>query len=614
MALTPSRRRRLRPALPGWLRLAWDTSRREALLIAALSLAAAPLAALQPLPLKLLIDHALQAAPAPPPLDRLLPHALQSSPALISLAALAALGLGLLSAAIEARLLLAWADVGQGSALALSEQIQARLLALPPRFHQRHPLADSLQRLIVDSYSVYSAADQLLVTPVRQLLTLATIALVAWQLDAGLTLLSFTVVPLLVLLARLAGRPLQRRLQELRDSESSLLSFTHQTLTALPVVQAFQREPANRRRFAELSAVAVSRSRSQQLVQSLLQLAGGLVGSLATALVLAVGGRRVLAGELGVGSLVVLLGYLTTIQTSLLSLLDAFAARQTIQAGLQRVAAVLDSEALLPEPARPRSLPAAGVRGRLELQAVQVWHVPPGSGDGASGAPPPAPALAGVSLTLEPGEMVALVGATGSGKSTLLGCLLRWFDPDAGRILLDGIDLRDLRLHDLRRQISVMPQQPLLAPLSIAETIAYADPGAPRQRIEQAARLAAADGFIARLPQGYDTLLGERGATLSGGERQRLALAQALCRPTPILLLDEPTAALDAAGEARLLDAIDAGRQQRTTLIVTHRLASARRADRIVLLERGKVVEQGPPEQLLAGDGPTARLLRATEP
>ena len=603
------------PPLPAWLRLAWHSSRREALLIVLLSAAAAPLAALQPLPLKLLIDHALGPTPLPAWLSAGLPAALQGGTALIVIAALASLLFSLLSAALEGRLLLAWALVGQGSTLALSERLLGRLLALKPCYHQRQPVGDSLQRLFGDSYSVYSAADQLLVTPARQLLTLAAIALVAWQLDAGLTLLSFTMVPLLLLLARRGGAPLRRRLSELRETEAGLLSFTHQTLAALPLVQAFQREASNRRRFAELSAEATSRTHRQQLLRSLIQLAGGLVGSIAAAVVLAAGSRRVLAGELGVGSLVVLLGYLSTIQASLLSLLEAFAARQGIRAGLQRVEAVLESREAPSEPTTPQTLPGGRAQGRLRIEGLRLRHSSPadGSADDPAAAAAAAghPALDGVSFSLEPGELVALVGATGSGKSSLVGCLLRWFDPDEGRILLDGIDIRSLALSSLRRQISLVPQQPRLAPLTIADTIAYGNPEATPDQISAAARMAAAEAFISQLPHGYGTRIGERGANLSGGERQRLALARAFCKSAPILVLDEPTAALDGLTERQVLAALTAARQGRTTLLVTHRLSSARLADRLVLLERGRVIEQGAPTQLLAGDGPTARLLRS---
>jgi ATP-binding cassette subfamily B protein len=213
-----------------------------------------------------------------------------------------------------------------------------------------------------------------------------------------------------------------------------------------------------------------------------------------------------------------------------------------------------------------------------------------------------------VSLHASPGEVVAIVGATGAGKSTLVSLVPRFFDPDAGRVLIDGHDLRDVQLASIRRHVSLVLQESFLFPISLADNIAYARPDATPDEIEAAARAANAHDFIARLPDGYQTVVGERGATLSGGERQRIAIARALLKNAPILILDEPTSALDAVTEALLLEALDRLMAGRTTLIIAHRLSTIRNADRIVVLHHGQVVETGTHDQLLHHHGPYARM------
>jgi ATP-binding cassette subfamily B protein/subfamily B ATP-binding cassette protein MsbA len=213
-------------------------------------------------------------------------------------------------------------------------------------------------------------------------------------------------------------------------------------------------------------------------------------------------------------------------------------------------------------------------------------------------------------VAAEPGEVVGLVGMTGAGKSTLVSLIPRFFDPWEGRVLLDGVDLRELRLRDLRAQVALMLQEPFLLPLTVAENIAYGRPEARREEIEAAARAARAHEFIAQLPRGYDTVVGERGATLSGGERQRLAIARAVLRDAPVLILDEPTAALDLATEALVLEALERLVRGRTTFVIAHRLSTLRRVDRIVVLEEGRIVEQGRPQDLLAARGHYWRLHR----
>jgi ATP-binding cassette subfamily B protein/subfamily B ATP-binding cassette protein MsbA len=336
------------------------------------------------------------------------------------------------------------------------------------------------------------------------------------------------------------------------------------------------------------------------LVKAFADLGAGGVAAVGAAVVLFAGAMQVIAGTMTVGTLLVFVAYLTMLHQQLRALMKVYPELRAASASLRRVREILDVQ---PE--------VVDLPGAVELQRV-AGHVV--LEDVVFGYEPDRPVLRGVTVEARPGETIALVGATGAGKSTLVGLVPRFFDPWSGRILIDGRDARSIRLASLRGAVAIVLQEPFLFPLTIAENIGYGRPGASATEIEEAARAANAHNFIERLPEGYATVIGERGATLSGGERQRIAIARALLKDAPILILDEPTSALDAETESLLLEALEQLMVGRTTLIIAHRLSTIRRAGRILVLEQGRIVEQGGHAELLAAGGHYARLHRLQAP
>ena len=406
------------------------------------------------------------------------------------------------------------------------------------------------------------------------------------QLDGTLTLLALITAPLMVGASLLFGKPLRAAAELKRQIESRMQSHIQQTLTGIPVVQAFAQEEREHKRFQRFATAAIAAQQRNALAGNFNSLSSGLIATLGTGVILWAGARHVVSGSLSLGSLLVFLAYLVSLQTQMKILANIHTALQNVGASVQRVMEVLEASPEIPDSPGAPAWPV--VHGHVRLENVVFGY--------ARGCP----VLRGVSLEARQGETIALIGRTGAGKSTLVSLIPRLFDPWQGCVLVDGRDVREARLKSLRQQIALVLQEPFLFPLAIADNIAYGRPEASRAEIEAAGRAANAHRFIAQLPQGYDTLLGERGATLSGGERQRLSIARALLKNAPILILDEPTSALDAQTEGALFEALERLMEGRTTLMIAHRLSTVRRADRIIVLHEGKIVEAGTHDELLA--------------
>lgn len=579
--------------------LAYAAPHRRAFgVIGLLTLLSSALAALQPWPLKLLVDHVLRLKPAPAALQSVF-RALHLSPTpsgLLVFIVLAGLVLFALNCVVELLVTRGWTARGRRMVFDVAEDLFARLQRRSLLFHARTPVGDTMGRINTDSWCVYQVLDTLVFAPGHALLTLGLMVFLMMQLDVRLTVLALAIAPFMVGASFLLGKPLRAAARLKREIESRLQAHIHQTLTGIPVVQAFAQEQREQERFQQHADSAIAAQQRATFLGSINSLSTGLVTTLGTGVILAVGARHVLDIhiQLSIGDLLVFVAYLAVLQTQMKTFAGTYTALQTQSASVDRVVEVLDASPDVAE--KPGATPPEAVHGHVQFDHVTFGYEPGRL------------VLRDVSFQARPGQAVAIVGPTGAGKSTLVNLLPRFFDPTEGRVLLDGRDLRDLPLRHLRAHIALVMQEPFLFPFTVAENIAYGRPDATRAEIEAAARDANAHAFIEKLPKGYDTPLGQRGATLSGGERQRLSIARALLKNAPILILDEPTSALDAETEQSVMQAVERLMRGRTTFIIAHRLSTVRRADVILVLKDGKVVESGTHEELLARGQAYARL------
>jgi len=560
-----------------------------------LTILAAGLTAFQPIPLKWLADNVLGTLPIPRALDFILNlFALKPAPqSILPVVVLAGLGLFALSSTLDAVLTWAWTFMGRRMVYDLAQDLFARLQRRSLLFHSRNSVGDSISRITGDSWCVYQVVDSLLFAPLHALLVTGAMIFIMAQLDAKLTVIALITAPLMTAASLLAGKQLRAAAKIKREIESRIQSHLQQTLAGIPVVQAFGQE-REQNRFQEFTDASIRIQERSVLIGSLNGLSSGLISTVGSGLILWVCALQVRGGGMGVGSLLLFVYYLNVLQEQFKIFAGLYTTAQTLSANVDRLHVVLDATPEIANLPNAPALPA--VRGHVQIENVTVGY--------AAGQT----ALRDVSVEALPGQTIAIVGPTGAGKSTLVSLIPRFIDPWSGRVLIDGHDLRQVQLRTVRDQVALMLQEPFLFPFSIADNIAYGRPGASREEIEAAAWNANAHDFIKRLPQAYDTVVGEHGATLSGGERQRLAIARALLKDAPILILDEPTSALDSETEGFLLEALGRLMEGRTTFIVAHRLSTVRRADRIIALKDGVVIEQGGHDELLREQGYYARL------
>ncbi|MGC2411096.1 MAG: ABC transporter ATP-binding protein [Stellaceae bacterium] len=479
--------------------------------------------------------------------------------------------------------------VGQSMVNDLRGDLYAHLQRLSLAYHGRQRVGDLMYRITADSFAVQTMIMNGVLPILSAAILLGGMLIILFPMDPLLTVLALAIVPVLFVLIASFNKKIVDVATEVRDLDSRVYSLVQWGMAAIKVVQAFTKEEEEHRRFMGASRDSLRATLRLYNWQTLYSGGVNVIIALGTALVVYAGARAVMAGTLSLGQLIVFIAYLAQLYAPINQITQSWGLIAGARVGAARVFEVLETEADLKS--GTRQFPPEGARGAIAWRGVGFRYRPT------------TPVLTDIDFAVAAGSKIAVVGPTGAGKSTLLGLLPRFFDPDRGRVTIDGTDIREFSLPSLRSQIAMVLQPPLIFPLSVADNIAYGRPGADHRAIEEAARLAHIDETIAGLPEGYQTLLGEAGVSLSEGEKQRVTIARALLRDAPILILDEPTSALDIATEALVMAAIETLMVGRTTFIIAHRLSTVRACDRIIVLKDGTIAEQGNFAELLRRGG-----------
>lgn len=548
---------------------------------------------LKPWPLKIIIDHVLTETP--------MSWAFADSWSSQSLLLFACAGLVVVYLLLGGLRMLndyTTIRIGQKMVNDLRRDLYSQIQRLSLSFHHRRQVGDLLYRLTSDTYAIQTLTMNGLFPVLCSLTLFVGMFLVMIRMDPLLTFLALIICPILfvfVMISPLRGW-LVSSAARMHQQKSSVFSLVQWAIPALRVTQAFTKEEEEHRRFMALSQKSLKAELHFYLLQNFYSGTVSVVIAIGTAVVIWVGARHVLAGTLTIGALIVFTAYLTSLYGAIDSIAQAYGSIEGAKVSLQRVFEIMEVEGELKEGSRV--FPKGGARGEVAWSEVS-FHYSAGQ-----------PVLRHVDLNVRPGQKVAIVGRTGAGKSTLVSLLPRFYDPKSGRVTVDGVDIREYQLRSLRRQIAMVLQPPLVFPLTIRENLMYGRPEATEEEVANAARLARIHETIVALPEGYDTVVGEQGATLSEGEKQRLTIARAILINAPILILDEPTSSVDAETEALIMEGLQELTAGRTTFIIAHRLSTVRQADLIIVVRGGKIVEQGTFEELMRLRGDFAKLYR----
>jgi ABC-type multidrug transport system fused ATPase/permease subunit len=548
-----------------------------------------------PWPLKIIIDNVVVGRKLDPWLGHLirpfLAHAHRDH--LAEIAALAVILIAILNATGSYIANYYTESVGQWVANDLRMRTYHHLQYLSLRYYDSHQSGVLLSTITADVLTIQNFASSATLGILVDMFTILGMLIVMFFLNWDFTLIAVAITPLLLLLASRFKKAVKSSTHEVRRQQSNIVAVVQQDLESIRVVTAFGRQELEQAALAAVSQATVAAALKARQVKALLSPIVAIIVSFCVAFVLWRGSLLILSGGMTAGELTVFLSYLGSFFKPVKDLATMNNSIAQTAVAVERIRSILDADSILPERTEPRE---KAIQGEIAFEHVAFAY------------DESCPVLRDVSFTVQPGQMVGVVGPTGGGKSTIMSLIPRFYDPSAGVVSVDGIDVRDYRLQNLRDQIGYVLQETVLFRGTVRDNIAYGRAGATEAEIVEAAKLANADEFIARMPNGYDTFVGDRGDTLSGGQRQRIGIARAIIRNNPILILDEPTAALDTESERLVIQALERLMKGRTVLTIAHRLSTIRDADKIIVLKDGVVAEQGTHDQLLALGGTYAQL------
>jgi subfamily B ATP-binding cassette protein MsbA len=548
----------------------------------------------EPWPLKIVLDNLLQGKRLPDWLSGVVGWMGTDKLAVLNFAVMAVAVIAVVGAASSYLEKYLTTSVGQWVMHDLRRTLYHHIHRLSLAEHDQKRTGDLIGRVTSDIEAVQSFITTALMGILTNVLTLLGIVGVMLYMSWRFTIISLAVAPVLYMAVHFFTGRIKKASRDVRKKQSELVSLVEEVLSSIRVVKAFAREDYEERRFEQQSLENVETALVARSIKMKLSPVVEIIVAAGTCLMLGYGARLVLAGQLTAGALVLFLFYLGKMYKPMRDLAKMTDTVSSAAVGLERIREVLETDGGMRD--LPHARRAANFKGEIEFDRVSFGYNPDQS------------ILKDVSFRIEPGQIAAFVGPTGGGKSTIISLVARFYDPISGEVRIDGTNIRSFTMKSLRTQISFVLQDTLLFHATIGENIAYGRPEANREEIIHAAKLANAHEFIEQMPEGYDTMVGERGVTLSGGQRQRIAIARAVIRNTPILILDEPTSGLDAASEQAVFEALDHLMEGRTCIVIAHHLATVRRANVIFVVKDNTLVERGTHEQLLAAGGLYAEL------
>ena len=549
-----------------------------------------------PWPLKIVLDNVVGSHQLRPWLDHLLGPLLggSSKMQIAAAAALAAIVIAVLGALASYIANYYTTSVGQWVANDLRMRTYHHLQQLSLSYYDQHQTGALLSTITADVQTIQAFASGSTLDIAVDLLTIVGMLFIMFWLNWDFTLIAVAITPFLLLFVSRFKKAVKKATHEVRRQQSNIVSVVEQGLESMRVVKAFGRQDLAQEELGSASRATVDAALKARRIKALLSPIVAVTVSLCVAVVLWRGSALIIGGTMTAGALTVFLSYLTKFFKPVQDLATMTNSIAQTAVGVERVQAILDADAITPE--RPGAREPLSLKGEIVFDKVAFAY----NSD--------SPVLREVTFHIQPGQMVGVVGPTGGGKSTIVSLIPRFYDPTAGSIQIDGVDIRDYKLQGLRNNIGYVLQETVLFQGTVRENIAYGRAGATEEEIMHAAKLADVDEFVSRMPHGYDSIVGERGDTLSGGQRQRIGIARAIIRNNPILILDEPTAALDTESESMVVQALERLMKGRTVITIAHRLSTIRNSDLIIVLKDGVVVEQGTHDQLMKLNGAYADL------